>query len=281
MAINHPKMPRHGNGYTPDVDDCELKDNIRITEGLEPESIEDLAGSILAHGQLYPVEGLWDSEREKFIIHAGQRRYLAIILLKRTGRHSGKIQVETVKKDVVEGVNRIYRQFAHDIGTVVPCKADQAAALKKAHEEFKEPIAKIAEKIGKSDQWVRDMIAFATAPEHLKKAVADGHMKVTTAVKTVRATKAAQEEIREQVESGRSVKGRDVELANYSQPDPEESEQEEIAIEEVMMTREEISAQIKKADIRFCKAKSEKERIKWMSFKEAFRIVLKLARELT
>lgn len=247
------------------------------------ETIAERANSLVLEGQKEVVKGCLSDDQEWFLLIDGELRwraweYAKDVLGVNLDEKSGGMKCRGIRKPATD-IEISLLQFGYGTDTVPLSKVDQANAIKRFADTGMS-IADIATRIRRSKQHVRDMIAFTSAPKEIREAVGCGAMRVTTAVKTVRATKAARDEIIDQVNQGKKVCGKDVAdamIAKAEEHQEETFDSEMISPETQMMSPEEVSKQIKYADKRMFLEKSEKGRLKYRSMIEAYRIVLRLA----
>lgn len=249
-------IKRSGLNYGIPVDRCKLADNIRKNEGLEKESIGVLANLIALSGQEQPVNGVWDGNTDTFTITAGQRRFLAITLLKNEGRGDGYIWCRLLSKEKQTPVEIAFSQLS-DTGTVIPSLYDQGAAFVRLHKDDGVTVAEIARRIGRTEQHVRNVMKLIDVPEELRRSMAP-----STAVSYTRADEETKKEVEYKAHRGEKVKGSDV------KPKPKYDSHEEFntVLNETGSTPylpldfDQVSAQIKIADRRKLSAKTEKQR---------------------
>jgi hypothetical protein len=144
-------------------------------------------------------------------------------------------------------------------------KTDIAAKIKELVEVRGQKVVDVAKRLGCSDQHVRDMIKLASVSPDLKQAIDRGAISPSAAVKTSRARDDAQREVKEKLERGEKVSGRDVETAD-GKP--------------TVMSFEDIQKQIKKADANFARETTARGQERWRAMVEAFRIVIGAAEKL-
>lgn len=223
----------------------------------------------MLQGQREAGKGYLHTDGKHFVVTAGQRRYKAMLYANDCmGGEFKHIECDLEEKDPTtgkppEGPELMIRQMVDGTTQEKLCAEDQAIAIKKLIEKHGFSKSEIARRLGCTDQHIRDLLKFLEAPEYIKKAVKDGHIKHTAAVRVARSQKEAQDEIKDKLDAGEDVSIRDVDRAAGKQSP---------------MTPTEVEAQIKIADEYFNFPKSsDKDRAKYRAMIEAFRITQRKA----
>jgi ParB-like chromosome segregation protein Spo0J len=255
---------RAGNNFKVPLTSIVLAPNVRRT--IVQESIAVLANSLMLEGQRQAIKGYLHEDGEHFVVTAGQRRYrAAMYAVENHGWETDYLIADLEPK--IDGKNPsgpdlVFKQLTDGVTQEKLCVEDQALAIKDLIDNNGYTVTTIAERMKCSGQHIRDLLKFLESPEDIKDAVRKGVLTPTTAIKTARARKDTQEEVRERVSRGESVKG--VEIDTKERP----------------MTPDEIKNQIKIADGKSLVARTQKEKDENEHYKRAFRIVLRYAEPL-
>lgn len=149
--------------------------------------IPELAQLILENGQEQPVTGDFVNDGKVFIINDGYRRTLAKRYLLNQGHTvdaKGKpinlIEVINNPKETTE-LDRFLHMIGTDTGKLKYSDRELAYGLKILKENFKLSNEMIAQKVGRSRQWVDNQLALASFPPILSNAIDKGLISVTAA----------------------------------------------------------------------------------------------------
>ena len=222
----------------------------------------------MLEGQRQAIKGYLHEDGKHFVVTAGQRRYrAAMYAVENHGWETDYLIADLEPK--IDGKNPsgpdlVFKQLTDGVTQEKLCAEDEALAIKNLIDNHGYTVATIAERMRCSGQHIRDLLKFLESPDDIKDAVRKGVLKPTAAIKTTRARKDIQDEIRERVRRGENVKGVEIDAKEDKGP----------------MTIDEIQKQIKVADKRLCIEKTEKGRQRWQAMIEAFRIVLRYAEPL-
>jgi hypothetical protein len=204
----------------------------------------------MLQGQREAGKGYLHSDGEHFVLTAGQRRYKAMRYANESlGASFEYIECDCEEKDgstgrYPEGKELIIRQMVDGTTQERLCVEDQALNIKELVEVHGMSVEEVSKQLQCSGQHVRDMLKFNEVDPDIKQAVKKGSISATAAVKTARARKEAQKEVKEKLDRGEQVSNRDVDVADGKIHS---------------LSVEEIQKQIKKADTLFCSAKSNKD----------------------
>ncbi len=145
------------------------------------EGIEELAEDILQNGLNEPLEGVMDATG-KFMLTDGERRFRAIQLLrKRKEEGFDEVEVVPVPKSM-KAPDIIIRMLSSGVQKSMYKEVEVANGLLRLKTDFELSNDEIGKKMGRSRQWVDNMIKLAKAPEPVKKEVAEGKIKKTAVV---------------------------------------------------------------------------------------------------
>lgn len=205
-------MPRLKDlGKVKDAFLIELK-NIEPGENVREcfETVPMLANSLVLEGQLTPIEvRLYNCHA---VITDGERRYKAAIYANENlGANIEALWCVAEPKGVTT-IDRIFRQLVHNDEVEKLRPIDRARAYKRLVEEYNLNASEIAKRVGRSRQHISDMLALLEAPEDIQDAVEKGAISSTAAVKTAKARKEIQDEVREKLEAGGHVNVKDLEV---------------------------------------------------------------------
>jgi transcriptional regulator len=217
----------------------------------------------MLQGQREAGKGYLHTDGKHFVVTAGQRRYKAMLYANECmGGEFKYIECDLEEKDPTtgkppEGPELMIRQMVDGTTQEKLCAEDQAIAIKELIEKHGFSKSEIARRLGCTDQHIRDLLKYLDAPEYIKKAVKDGHIKHTAAVRVARSQKEAQDEIRGKIEAGEDVSISDVDKASGKYK---------------VLSFEQIQKQIEKAVNMGLSEKSKKNRDKWEGVVRGMRI---------
>lgn len=129
------------------------------------DKIEQLSYSIKEHGILQPLV-LVEAGSGEYTIIAGERRYRAALkigLKKVPAVVRTATELEQLELALVENIQR------EDLGAV-----DQAVSIRRLHEEFGQPYATIAKRLGKAESTVINLVRLLGLPDGYIHALIDG-----------------------------------------------------------------------------------------------------------
>lgn len=240
--------------------------NVRPTQDINKETVAQRANSLVLEGQRAAVTGYLSDNEESFELTDGEIRYHAWKYAKDIlGVDLGGVYCvpgEKLPKDKKEATKKVvYFQIRCGSNTEPLSFSAKSAAVKKL-KDAGESTVDIAKNLGCSDQQVRNLLRYAEeVDDDIKDAVNKGSISHTAAVKTARARKETQEEVKEKVNRGEKVKGSDIE-------------------EDRVLSHKDIMKQIKKAEKTWNLAKSEKERNAWAGVVKGLKITVGLEEKL-
>lgn len=145
------------------------------------EGIEDLAADILVNTQLDPVRGYLKKDGNVFVILDGGRRYRAIQLLRSQGHVIDYIKIHPFPSSM-KPEDIIFYSLSSSINKSIYKPLEVAAAVAKLKKDYGLTNASIAERMGKSRQWVDNQIKIDELPDEKKAAIENGTLKVTNAI---------------------------------------------------------------------------------------------------
>jgi ParB/RepB/Spo0J family partition protein len=147
--------------------------------------IEELAANILENGMEQPLQGVFNTDG-KFVLLDGYRRLLAVQLLignglteQQGGKPMSMVEVIQAPKELTEDQWIVRMLNSNSNLKYQPIQIANGLLRLKKH--FGYSNEQIADKLGKSRQYVDDMINLAQEPEGIKNAVAAGVLKPTVA----------------------------------------------------------------------------------------------------
>lgn len=155
---------------------------IRVLEGWNIrtifDGIEELADDIAANGLKEPLEGVLSKDGELFYIVDGERRYRAIKLLNERDIEYDEVEVIPIPALMsVEGM--VVRMLSSGVNKSLYKDVEIANCLLRLKEDFELSNEDIAKKIGRSRQYVDNMIKLAKLPIEVKDDIATGKVKKT------------------------------------------------------------------------------------------------------
>jgi ParB/RepB/Spo0J family partition protein len=222
--------------------------------------LAELANSLILEGQRQAAKGYLHEDGKHFVITAGQRRYRAMLYANENLDGEFEYIISDLEQKIdgknPSGADLKFRQLADNNHEKI-CPEDQALAFKELIDKDEYTVAQIANRLGCSDQHIRDLLKFLEVPEDIKQAVHEKKLSHTGAVRTARARKEAQDEVRGRLEAGEHVSIGDVNKASGKTK---------------TLTFEEIQKQIKKADAMMLSEKSNSGRSAWQGVIRGLRI---------
>lgn len=196
------------------------------TEWFTDLHIEELAMDILANGLHEPIKGDMSADGKLFILTDGYRRYLAVKWLLENGYNTQKngksmdLIEATCNPSSTTELDRVITMLSSD--KKLPYKDIQMAeGIHRLHMVFGLSRKDIKEKMGKSRQWVDNMLALASEPQDIKDAVTKGTLTATAAIRL--AVKETDPEKRSEIvqsaqDEGRTLKVDDVTKQKFEDP---------------------------------------------------------------
>lgn len=147
---------------------------IKILEGWNTrqyfEGIEELADDIAENGLNEPLEGIM-TPAGKFLLTDGERRYKAIELLRKRGVDMTEIPV-IPHPARMQPQDMLVRMLSSGVQKSIYKDVEIANGLLRLKNDFELSNADIGKKMGKSRQWVDNMIKLAKLPDEVKSDVA-------------------------------------------------------------------------------------------------------------
>jgi ParB/RepB/Spo0J family partition protein len=138
---------------------------IRTRNGLEEESLKELAASIKAHGLIQPVT-VTPREEGGFWIVAGERRMLAASMVGLSELPAVVRMGTTQELAAAQAVENLQREDLHPLDI-----ADGLATLAASYPKQKD----LAAALGKSPAWVSRHISLTRLPPELRQLMAENH----------------------------------------------------------------------------------------------------------
>ena len=150
------------------------KHNVRtkdITVG-----IEDLAASIKATGLLQPLTVYFNSEKNKYVLLAGQRRFNAFVLLNDDNPNEGfdKIECNIIDEPKTDE-EKLALSLAENITQLQMHNSDLVKAVTDLFNVYRDYDI-VKEKFGLTKYMIDKYVRLARLPERLKKAINDGEI---------------------------------------------------------------------------------------------------------
>lgn len=139
---------------TASLERIRIQDNVRQGEGLDDNSLADLAASIRLYGVLQPVAVR--KVGNDFELISGHRRYLAAQL-------AGLTELPIYVTELVEG-ERTARQVAENLHRTDLSLLDMAIAVQTLYQEHWDQAA-VADMLNRSTPWVSKHLALAALPK--------------------------------------------------------------------------------------------------------------------
>lgn len=233
------------------------------------ESVAQRAVDMILNGQENPVKGYLSDDGDMFFLTDGDIRLRAynyakvemdgteIRCFRDKPETAGYMWCRREEKNGKERLtdNQIYvKQIRYGSNSLSLSVLDKGNVLKKLVESGEYTVTQLANELSCSDQHIRDLIKLAEVSPEIQKAVQAGAISASAAVKTARARKDRQDEVKERLARGEKVKGIDVDGEQHP------------------MTPKEVEGQIKIANFMFDSSTSEKDRDIYRAMVEAFRI---------
>jgi ParB family chromosome partitioning protein len=183
--------------------------NVRITNM----DIEELASGILGSNFVTePIEGDMDSKGYFYIVE-GHRRYYAMKLLRERG-HPIKEMEAFVNNGKTKEDDRIFKLFSSQNNKKL--EPLEVALVLKRLEGLGYKSGEIANKIGKSLDYVKDHLALAKEDIEIQHALEEGLITLTS-ITTARKKKVSSRDLKEIIEEkkkkGKAVKNKDISIA--------------------------------------------------------------------
>ncbi len=141
--------------------------------------IEELANDILQNGLIEPLRGVLSQDGKKFFVTDGERRYRALKLL--IDRGDVIDEVEVIPQPArMNAQGMIAQMISSGVNKCLYNDIEIAEGLQRLKRDFSMSNQEIADQIGKSRQYVDNMIRLADKPEEVKKDIREGKVKKTT-----------------------------------------------------------------------------------------------------
>lgn len=145
------------------------------------EGIEDLAADILANGLNEPLEGVMSPDGKKFHLTDGERRFKAIQWLVKKGEVFDEVEVVPTPRGM-KPQDMLVRMLSSGVQKSMYKDVEVANGLLRLKTDFKLSNEEIGSKMGRSRQWVDNMIKLAKQTDAVKEQVAKGKTKKTTVI---------------------------------------------------------------------------------------------------
>lgn len=145
------------------------------------DNIAELACDISNNGLHEPLEGDLTADGSQFIITDGGRRYRALELLRMAGHIIDYVEVKP-NDAKMQPVDKIFRIIASGVHKNEYKPVEIAAAIFKIKTEYNMPNIEIADRMGKSRQWVDNMVKLHKLPIEAKDEIVNGNISATNAL---------------------------------------------------------------------------------------------------
>jgi ParB family chromosome partitioning protein len=144
----------------------------------EDESINQLSESIKNHGILQPL--IVSPNGEEYIIIAGERRY-------RASKIAGLSNVPVIVRSTKE-LEQLEIALVENVQRVDLSPLEQASSIERLHDQFNMSYINIAQRLGKADTTVVNIVRLLQLPNDAKKAltenrISEGHARTILALK--------------------------------------------------------------------------------------------------
>lgn len=144
--------------------------SVKILEGWNTrqvfEGIEELADDIAENGLNEPLEGIMTTGG-RFLLTDGERRFKAIQLLRKRGVDFTEVPVIPVPSQL-KPQDMLVRMLSSGVHKSIYKDVEVANGLLRLKNDFELSNADIGKKMGKSRQWVDNMIKLAKQPDEVK-----------------------------------------------------------------------------------------------------------------
>lgn len=152
--------------------------------------IEELADDIEQNGLNEPLEGVLSADGKKFMLTDGERRYRAIkLLIDRASCAKDKVDFSEIEViPVPRGLkpqDMIVRMLSSGVQKSIYKDVEIADGILRLKTDFSLTNEDIGKKMGKSRQWVDNMVKLAKQPDEIKEAVSTGKAKKTNVLHDV------------------------------------------------------------------------------------------------
>lgn len=154
----------------------------------DAEEISDLATSILEHGVIQPVIVSYDDGESKYILIAGERRWIA-------AQHAGIESVPAIVRQV-DDQQRLELALIENIQRTDLNPLEAAEAYRQLSDDFTLSHDQIADRVGKSRATISNTLRLLKLSPEVKKAlignrISEGHARALLALPTAQAQSAA------------------------------------------------------------------------------------------
>jgi ParB family chromosome partitioning protein len=154
----------------------------------DPEELAELAASILEHGVLQPVIVTQDENPDRYILVAGERRWLA-------ARQAGLTHLPAILREASDQ-ERLEMALIENVQRADLAPLETADAYRQLADDFGLSHEEIAAQVGKSRTAVTNTLRLLKLPEAIRAALADGkisegHARALLALPTPQAQSAA------------------------------------------------------------------------------------------
>ncbi len=135
---------------------------------LAAEALEQLADSLRSHGIIQPLVVTRGSERDRYVLIAGERRW-------RAARLAGLTVVPVVVKDAAPRA-MLELALVENVARADLSPLEEAAAYRQLIDEFGMTQAAVAERVGRSRVSVTNTLRLLAAPDAVQAALASGEI---------------------------------------------------------------------------------------------------------
>jgi ParB family transcriptional regulator, chromosome partitioning protein len=130
--------------------------------------IEELAFSIKEHGVLQPIVLRETSDRSSYVIIAGERRF-------RAAKKAGMKTIPAIVRTASE-LQQLEMALVENIQREDLDPIDQALSIRRLHDEFSQEYSAIAQRLGKAETTVVNLVRLLRLPAPYQAALQDGKM---------------------------------------------------------------------------------------------------------
>jgi ParB family transcriptional regulator, chromosome partitioning protein len=154
----------------------------------DPDELAELAASILEHGVLQPIIVTQDESPDRYVLVAGERRWLA-------ARHAGLTHIPAILREASDQ-QRLEMALIENVQRADLAPLETADAYRQLADDFGLSHEEIAARVGKSRTAVTNTLRLLKLPDAVRQALAEGkisegHARALLALPTPQAQSAA------------------------------------------------------------------------------------------